>query len=455
MNSNETPLAPLASKLVIGFLLVLSAGLAVWASDSYLKLTACRAALQSTYQRAADLASDSLANLSSDLVKGMYAGTSPQLSMISSKMWKESAEAKSALSTLPVTDLTLENTNRFLSQAGDYAMYLSRKFAAGEELTEEERTQFAALREYADRLSAQVDEIACELQSGRLRVEELSQADRRMNRADAPDSEAPVSALKQVEDGFLGYPTLIYDGPFSDHLLEKTPQAVQGQPEVSTERARQTALRAAGRELPELREENSALPCYVFHDGVSVSAAVSRQGGRLCYLITDKPDTLTERLSYEQAAERARQFLEQQGYRSMKDTYYQTDNGVMTLNFAYFEPQAQAVCYPDLIKVEVSLEDGAILGMDARGYLVNHSERTLPEPAISPEQAAQSLSPMLEVQSQRLALIPSSGQKETLCYEFVCTSPTGDRVLCYRNCVTGAEEQLLLLLETPGGVLTK
>ena len=93
--------------------------------------------------------------------------------------------------------------------------------------------------------------------------------------------------------------------------------------------------------------------------------------------------------------------------------------------------------------------------MDARGYLVNHSERTLPEPTIGPEQAAQSLSPMLEVQSQRLALIPSSGQKETLCYEFVCTSHTGDRVLCYRNCVTGAEEQLLLLLETPGGVLTK
>jgi spore germination protein len=455
MNEKETPLAPLAVKLVIGFLLALSTGLAVWASYNHLKLNTYRSALQNTYQRAADLASDSLANLSSDLVKGMYAGTSPQLSMISSKMWKESAAAKSALSTLPVADLTLENTNRFLSQAGDYAMYLSRKFAAGEELTEEERAQFAALREYADRLSAQVDRIACELQSGKLSVEELSRADQQMDSADGSAEEAPVSALKQVEDGFMGYPTLIYDGPFSDHLLEKTPLAVQDQPEVSEEQARQIAQRVAGKPLPELREENSALPCYVFHDGESASAAVTRQGGRLCYFITDKPDSLTERLSYEQAAERARRFLEQQGYGSMKDTYYQTDNGVMTLNFACFEPQAQAVCYPDLVKVEVSLEDGAILGMDARGYLVNHTERTLPEPAISPEQAAQSLSPVLEVQSQRLALIPSSGQNETLCYEFVCTSPTGDRVLCYLNCLTGAEEQLLLLLETPGGVLTK
>ena len=67
----------------------------------------------------------------------MYAGTSPQLSMISSKMWKESAAAKSALSSLPISGSTLENTNRFLSQAGDYAMYLSRKTASGAELTDE------------------------------------------------------------------------------------------------------------------------------------------------------------------------------------------------------------------------------------------------------------------------------------------------------------------------------
>ena len=93
--------------------------------------------------------------------------------MISSKMWKESAAAKSALSSLPISGSTLENTNRFLSQAGDYAMYLSRKTASGAELTDEERSQFASLREYADRLSEQMDAIACALQNGELTIEEL------------------------------------------------------------------------------------------------------------------------------------------------------------------------------------------------------------------------------------------------------------------------------------------
>lgn len=463
MNEKDTPVSSLALKLVVGFLLVLSAGLAVWASYNHVKINTYRTALQNTYFRAADLASDNLANLSSDLVKGMYAGTSPQLSMISSKMWKESAAAKSALSTLPISDQTLENTNRFLSQAGDYAMYLSRKSASGQELTDEERSQFASLREYADRLSSQMDQIATSLQNGTINLEQLS-APKTLAPDPSSDTEpasAPVDAagttsrIKQIEDSFMGYPTLIYDGPFSDHLLDKTPLMTEGKPEIPAEQAKIVAAKAISKDLPEMREENSTLPSYVFHDGASNSVAITKNGGYLCYLITEKPDSITEKLSYEDAVAKAQQYLSQQGYTSMKDTYYETRDGIMTLNFAYYDSNAQTICYTDLIKVEVSLQDGSIVGLDARGYLVNHQERSFTPPAITPEQAQQSLADNLTVDSTRLTLIPTSGQNEVLTYEFLCTSPTGDKILSYINTQTGAEEQILLLLQTPEGTLTK
>ena len=139
----------------------------------------------------------------------------------------------------------------------------------------------------------------------------------------------------------------------------------------------------------------------------------------------------------------------------MKDTYYETDNGVMTLNFAYYDSASQTICYTDLIKVEVSLQDGSILGLDARGYLVNHHDRTIAEPTLTVEQAQESLSDALTVDSVRPALIPSSGQNEVATYEFLCSSTTGDRILAYINSQTGAEEQLLILLQTPNGTLTK
>lgn len=482
--NKETPISPLYYKILFGILLALATGLAIWASYNHIQVNAYRDALQSTYYRAADLAADNLSNLSSDLVKGMYAGTSPQLSMISSKMWKESAAAKSALSSLPINSSTLENTNRFLSQAGDYAMYLSRKTANGEELTDEEREQFASLREYADRLSGQMDALACSLQNGELTIEQLmseevtapstqqqepseqqdgqtvSVSTQPQEASDQPEQSEPseqqdASHLQQMEDSFMGYPTLIYDGPFSDHLLERTPQMTQGKAEITAEQARIIAANAAGKELPEMREENSTLPSYVFHDGQSTSVAITKNGGYLCYLITDKPDNLTAKLSYEQAVSKAQEYLASQGYSSMKDTYYETDNGVMTLNFAYYDASTQTVCYTDLIKVEVSLQDGSIVGLDARGYLVNHHEREIAAPALTVEQAEQSLSDALTVESVRPALIPTSGQNEAATYEFLCSSDTGDRILCYVNSQTGAEEQLLILLETPNGTLTK
>ena len=152
---------------------------------------------------------------------------------------------------------------------------------------------------------------------------------------------------------------------------------------------------------------------------------------------------------------KAQQYLSAHGYDSMKDTYYETDNGVMTLNFAYYDSASQTICYTDLIKVEVSLQDGSILGLDARGYLVNHHDRTIAEPALPVEQAQESLSDALTVDSVRPALIPSSGQNEVATYEFLCSSATGDRILTYINSQTGAEEQLLILLQTPNGTLTK
>ena len=359
---------------------------------------------------------------------------------------------RSSLSALPL-ESTLSATNKFLSQAGDYAMYLSRKTANGSPLTEEERSSFASLREYADRLSVQLDDLACSLQNGSLTIEQLQASDKDASafavHADGDDR------LRQLEDSFTGYPTLIYDGPFSDHLLEKTPQMTRDKPAITPEQAKAIAARVTDRPLPQLRREDSVLPCYVLHDGKNNSVAITRQGGFLCYLVTAKPEALTARLSYQQAVDKAQQFLQAQGYSSMKDTYYETTDGVMTLNFAYLDPATQTICYTDLIKVEISLQDGSVLGLDARGYLVNHHQRQLPSPQLSPEQAQQMLSPLLTVDSVRPALIPTSGKNEAAVYEFFCTSSTGDRVLCYINTATGAEEQLLLLVQTPNGTLTK
>ena len=437
MEKREKILSENSLKLIIAVLVILSFVLTLTTAGAVTRLKAARLRTAEAQARCIDLASDELSNLSGDLVKAMYAGTPPKLAMIASRMAKESAAAKAALSWLPAGEMPMENTGRFLSQAGDYALYLSRKFSSGQMLTPQERENLSSLREYADRLAVSMDRFACD------------------GASQSPQEEAlPTDFLHGMEQGFSGYPTLIYDGPFSDHLISSRPK-LTGEI-ISREEAEKAAHRICKAPLPDFREENSKLPCYVFHDGKAHSVAITKHGGRLCYYITAKPDTASAKnLSREQAVFAAQKYLDQNGYSSMKDTYTQVTDGVMTINFAYYDAQAQVLCYTDLIKVQVDLSDGEILGLDARGFLSNHSDRQFPAPKLSLEEARASVSPALTVENHRLALIPTSGKYEQLSYEFLCTSDTGDKVLSYINANTGEEAELLLLIDTEGGSLTK
>ena len=86
MNQKDTPVSPLYYKILVTLMLALSIILGVWAAYSHLSARAYRTALQNTYCRAADSAADNLANLSDDLVKGMYSGSSSQLSQICARL---------------------------------------------------------------------------------------------------------------------------------------------------------------------------------------------------------------------------------------------------------------------------------------------------------------------------------------------------------------------------------
>ena len=70
---------------------------------------------------------------------------------------------------------------------------------------------------------------------------------------------------------------------------------------------------------------------------------------------------------------------------SVKESYYFSDNGICTINFAY--TNNDIVFYTDLIKVGVSMQDGKILSFDANGYIMNHKDRQLDSPKISLQDA--------------------------------------------------------------------
>ena len=117
---------------------------------------------------------------------------------------------------------------------------------------------------------------------------------------------------------------------------------------------------------------------------------------------------------------------------------------VFEINYAYTEDGI--ICYPDLVKVSVSLSDGKAVAFDSRGYLMNHRKREADKKELSVEKCRKILSPALSVISSRTVFIPLETGKEALCYEFHCKGEDGKEVLVYINAQSGKEENVLLLL---------
>lgn len=407
--------------------------------------------LQQGYLRAVQDASDSVSALSIALQKGVYAGTPAQISYLSAQLWRDAGAAKSALASLPARPLALENTYRFLSQVGDYAMSLSRKALNEQEILPQEKAAFASLRSYAESFSQELARLESELSSGSLSLAALTAQDGQEAQPQAEGED--TSGFPAIEAGFEGYAGLLYDGPFSDHMLDRDPLWTQGMAAVPREAARKTAAQMAGR-LPEQLsdgwDENSKLPLFCF-EAQGVSAAVSKRGG-LPVRYSDSREVGSPTLSADRCIQAANTYLQKLGYPSMRESYYETMGGIMTINFAY--QLDDVTCYTDLIKVGVAMDNGQVVFLDARGYLFNHYEREALSPTLTQEEAAGILSPALRPERCRLALIPTSGLYELLTYEFLCEGFDGQQVLVYINAETGAEEEILLVVENENGVLT-
>ena len=123
---------------------------------------------------------------------------------------------------------------------------------------------------------------------------------------------------------------------------------------------------------------------------------------------------------------------------------------MLTINYAYV--QDGVICYTDLVKVKVALDDGSVIGIETKSYLNSHRERKIAEPKITMEEAKAKLNPKLEILSEGKAIIPTDFQTELTTYEF--KGKIGENnFIVYVNVENGKEEKIFMILDTPGGTL--
>ncbi len=402
----------------------------------------------SVYGMYLDELDESLYNIGIALKKALYASSATQLNALAAELSAETAEAKKTVSELPLSAETSESLNRFLSQAGDYTLYLSKKAISGAEIQKSDRDNLNMLVESAESACKTIENVRAEYNKDGTVVGGESDIENGL-------SEGMFGTdFEEFEELISNQPSLIYDGPFSDHMLKSNMKMLSGEKLLTAEEAKARAEKMLGIDLSSFCSEpdtEGKVPCYNFSDG-NMSFSVTKCGGYIIYMRKYR-DIKAYSLDYKAAVEKATEYLKAAGETNFVPTYYFADEGVCTVNFAYKE--GATVCYPDLIKVGVALDNGETVILEAGGYLANHCARTLPTPKYTSSQAQAVLSEFLTVNGVKRVIIPTDGNSEKLCYEFDCFGIGGERLLVYVNVATLEEENILLIIETEGGTLTK
>lgn len=424
---------------------------------TYKKQRDFRQASENSYNMAFFELVDYVQNVETYLAKSLISSSAVQGAESLTNVWREANLAGAYLAQLPIDSNELEKTSKFLNQVSDYSYSLSRKNIKGEKLSEEDMNNLESLHQYSVELENTLNQLSLDLNEGKIKWGELNKKGSAVFAAQT--SNISKDSFSNLEENFHEYSGLIYDGAFSEHITNSKKKGLTGE-NIDENKAKEIAGTFVGNQNIEKIEsqgkgENANITAYSFNVKLkdqdrNVSIAISEKGGHIVYMDSDR-EIQQETISEEQAVKIGKEFLQSKGLNNMTQTYYLKNNGIVTINYAYL--QDNVIMYSDLIKVKVALDNGEVLGIETTGYLNSHYTRNIPKVKITEDEAKKNLNKKLEINSSRLAFIPTEWKTEVFCYEF--TGKINDMdFLVYVNAQTGEEEDILLIVNTPNGTLT-
>ena len=213
-----------------------------------------------------------------------------------------------------------------------------------------------------------------------------------------------------------------------------------------------TAADVAIKDVESVGSSNGDIECYNVQatvNGDILYAQISKAGGELI-MFSYAGSCNAVHCDGDDATEKATEFLTSLGLKNMKPVWINLSNNVYTINFAY--DINGVTVYPDLIKVRVCAETQMIIGMEARSYYTNHTDRVLSKPALTKAQAVKHVSSNIEVSTCRLALVPIGTASEKLCYEF-SGEYDGSTYYVYIDALTGKQVEMFKVIESTEGTL--
>ncbi len=430
--------------IIIGALSVALMGTGYWGYTKNRDLQEMHNQAENSYQRAfneltydVDLLHD---KIGATLAMNSKASLSPALADV----WRLSIESKSDIAQLPLKFLPFDKTQAFLTKIGNFSYRTAVRDLEKEPLTDEEYDTLKAIYKKSESVQNGLRNVQSDIIDKNLSWIDVQTVSAQK---EAPRDNVIINGFKHVEqtkstvDQDFG-PTFT-TGPEQSKELKK----LEGE-KISESEAKKIAKSyfpiknykdiAVNKSL-----DGSSEPFYsvsMEHKNPKADSymGITETGGHPLFFITNR-DIKKQQISLEDAGKSGANYLKKQKYSDMEiyDSSQYDKIGV----FQFVKTVNDVRIYPESIQLKVALDNGKVIGFNAKSYVVSNHKRNIPTPKLTKAQARKKVNPNVKVQEERLAILLNDLNKEVLCYEFIGTL-YDDTYDIYVNALTGDEEKV-------------
>ena len=402
--------------------------------------------LENVYQSNFYSLLDNVNNLETKMTKILNSSSSAYQRKTLLEVSKNASEAEIAVASLPFSQSDIDETVKMVNQISGYTSTLAETLANGGSLTQDDMATLEDIEQSVMSLKTQLNEFANKIRDNYSIIDASMDID--------TNSNAFSRSLASLKDNDVEYPTMIYDGPFSDSVVNSKVKGLSGE-KVTKSEAKENVAKffKTAATIESSGETKGRFETYNFTvknaDDEMLFVQVTKIGGHIL-TISGAGQNGKGSIDMEEAKNIALDFATQNGIENASVVWSDSIGSDVYLNIA---PQSQnIVLYPDLVKVKVNMASGTIVGYDATSYFTNHVDRVLDKGSLSFAQAQEKLPKKFKLISSRYALTPLDYNREVVCIELQAHDE-GNTYYFYYNVENGIMENVLKVIETDNGNL--
>lgn len=347
------------------------------------------------------------------------------------------------MNILPLNNEKMTEINNLLNKTGGFAYSLLQENFDGNSISQDDFSQINNIYSRVREMQYDLNLYMKKLQYDYNIIDDVD-----FDNVESSEFSAGIVGTESSSSGNI--PSLIYDGPFSDSVLNKEIVGLSNTVYSLAQIEENLHKVFTGFSINYLGDSNGKFETYNFDvkGDVDLYVSVTKRGG-LILSITAFGSGSGSKLSKNEGITLAETFAQDVGINNMYCVWSQQTGNILYVNLAPIVDHV--IFYSDLIKVKVDLSLGLVVGWEATNYATNNHERNFTS-SIGILDAENNLSNLLQVTERNLCIIPDKFVGEIMAYEFICTWQNYTYYV-YLDSNTGSEVNILRVINTSSGDL--